>query len=80
MADAASLLRRSVAADNAAMENEPTKVDVPKRGRHRFQFRLRTLLIGVTVVALACWGVVLYRRAGELICFYFRLGANCRTI
>jgi hypothetical protein len=33
--------------------------------RRRFQFRLRTLLIGVTLAALVCWGWVLYRRAGE---------------
>ena len=24
----------------------------------RFQFRLRTLMIGVTVLAVACWGIV----------------------
>jgi hypothetical protein len=37
------LLRRPTAADNAAMENEP------KRKRRWLQFRLRTLLIGVTL-------------------------------
>ena len=42
------LLPRPVAADNAAMEVEP------KRKRRWFQFSLRTLLIGVTLVAVAC--------------------------
>jgi hypothetical protein len=46
------------------METEPPIADQPKRKR-RFQFRLRTLLIVVTVVAFACWGAVLYRRASE---------------
>jgi hypothetical protein len=26
--------------------------------RRRFQFRLRTLMIGVTLLAIACWGAV----------------------
>jgi hypothetical protein len=43
------LLRLTIAADNAAMETEPSKADSPKRKRRRFQFRLRTLLIGVQV-------------------------------
>jgi hypothetical protein len=47
MGDAAGLLRRSVAADNGAMETEP------KRQRRRFQFSLRTLLIVVTLLASA---------------------------
>jgi hypothetical protein len=33
--------------------------------RRRFQFRLRTLMIGVTLASVACWGWVLYRRVGE---------------
>ncbi len=45
----ASLLRRRVAADNAAMETEPTIADPPKRKRRWFQFSLRTLLIGVSI-------------------------------
>ena len=36
------------------MEAEPTKAEPPKRNRPRFQFRLRTLLIGMTVVAVLC--------------------------
>ena len=33
------------------MQSEPSKADPPKRKRRRFQFRLRTLMIGVTLVA-----------------------------
>jgi hypothetical protein len=46
--DAAGLLRRPVENDNAAMDAEP------KRKRRWFQFSLRTLLIGVTLLAVAC--------------------------
>ena len=44
--DAAGLLRRPVAADNAAMVAEPPKPEPPKRKRRRFQFRLRTPAMG----------------------------------
>ena len=40
--------------DNAAMEAEPIKAEPSKRRRRRFQFRLRTLMIGVTLLALPC--------------------------
>jgi hypothetical protein len=36
------------------MEAEPSKAEPPKRKRRWFQFRLRTLLIGVVVVAVPC--------------------------
>jgi hypothetical protein len=52
------LLRRSVTADNAAMENDSSDAGLPKRKRRWFQFSLRTLLIGVTVAALACGWLV----------------------
>jgi hypothetical protein len=39
-------------ADNAAMQTEPPTADPPKRNRRWFQFRLRTLLIGVTLLCL----------------------------
>ena len=42
----------SAARDNAAMPTEPSQTEPPKRKRRRFQFRLRTLLIGVTVVGV----------------------------
>jgi hypothetical protein len=42
------LLRRQIATDNAAMDDEP------KRKHHPFQFRLRTLLLIVTIVAAQC--------------------------
>jgi hypothetical protein len=50
----ASLRSPVIAADNAAMEAEPPKADLPKRKRRRFQFRLRTLLIGVAILAVPC--------------------------
>jgi hypothetical protein len=40
------------------MEAEPPKSDPPKRKRRWFQFSLRTLLIGVTIAALACGWLV----------------------
>ena len=42
MVDAAGLRRRSVAADNAAMEAEPTKLEPTKPKRRWFQFSLST--------------------------------------
>jgi hypothetical protein len=45
MVDAAGLLRRVVGGDNAAVEAEPTL--------RWYQFRLRTLLIGVAALAVA---------------------------
>jgi hypothetical protein len=36
------------------MEAEPRKADPPKRKRRWFQFSLRTLMIGVTVLAVPC--------------------------
>jgi hypothetical protein len=48
------LLKLPAARDNAAMETEPLKADPPKRKRRWFQFRLRTLMIGVTLLAIPC--------------------------
>jgi hypothetical protein len=39
--------------DIAAMEAEPVKAEPPKRKR-RFQFRLRTLFVAVTLLAAVC--------------------------
>jgi hypothetical protein len=36
------------------METEPPKAEPPRRKRRWFQFSLRTLLIGVTLLAVAC--------------------------
>ena len=47
-----SLLRTPVGGDNAAMQTEPSKADPPKRKRRWFQFSLRTLMIGVTLLAI----------------------------
>jgi hypothetical protein len=41
-------------ADNAAMEAEPPKADLPKRERRWYQFTLRTLLILTLIVAIPC--------------------------
>jgi hypothetical protein len=38
--------------DNAAMQTEPPNAAPPERKRCRFQFRLRTLMIGVTLLAV----------------------------
>jgi hypothetical protein len=40
------------------MQTEPPQADPPKRKRRWFQFSLRTLLIGVTLLAVACWVIV----------------------
>jgi hypothetical protein len=49
------LLRLPAAADNAAMEAEPINAEPPKRNRRWYQFSLRTLMIGITLLAVACW-------------------------
>jgi hypothetical protein len=36
------------------MEAEPTDADPPRRIRRCFQFRLRTLMIGITLLAVVC--------------------------
>jgi hypothetical protein len=48
------LLWRHAVGDNPAMEAEPSKADPPKRKRRWFQFSLRTLLIAVAIVCVAC--------------------------
>jgi hypothetical protein len=52
------LLQLPAAADNAAKQTEPPKGDPPKRKRRWFQFSLRTMMVVVTLLALACWGAV----------------------
>jgi type VI protein secretion system component VasK len=51
------LLRLPAVGDNAAMEAEPPVAAEPKRKRRWFQFSLRTLMIAVTLLAVACWVV-----------------------
>jgi hypothetical protein len=46
------------------MEAEPTKADPPKRKRRRFQFRLRTVMVVVTLIGV--WTPLLMK-AGEAI-------------
>ena len=48
------LLRFPAAQDNAAVQTEPRTAEPPIRKRHWFQFSLRTLMIGVTLVATVC--------------------------
>jgi hypothetical protein len=40
------------------MEAQPIKAEPPKRKRRWYQFSLRELMIGVTLVALACWAIL----------------------
>jgi hypothetical protein len=59
------LLRLPAVGDNASVQTEPSKADSPKRKRRWFQFSLRTLMIAVTVLAVACgyvgWQVKIVR-------------------
>jgi hypothetical protein len=48
------LLPPPAVGDNAAMQAEQPKADPPKRKRRWFQFSQRTLLIGVTLLAVVC--------------------------
>jgi hypothetical protein len=56
--------------DNAAMETDPPKVEPPKRKRRWYQFRLRTLMIAVTLLAVPLgyvgWQVRIVRHRDEL--------------
>jgi hypothetical protein len=54
MATAYRLLRPPAVGDNVAMQVESPHAEPPKRKRRWFQFSLRTLLIGVTLLAAAC--------------------------
>jgi hypothetical protein len=56
------LLVQPAPADNAAMEAEPSKAEPPKRKRRWFQFSLRTLMIVVTLLAVAVAGAVRFTR------------------
>jgi septal ring factor EnvC (AmiA/AmiB activator) len=49
------LLRLPAVGDNAAMPSELPKADPPKTKRRWFQFSLRSLLVGVTLLAVASW-------------------------
>jgi hypothetical protein len=74
------LLRLPAPADNAAMETEPTKADPPKRKRRRFQYRLRTLMIGVTLLAVPLgyvgWQAKIVRER-KLLADEYRRSPNC---
>jgi hypothetical protein len=57
------------------MEAEPPKADPPKRKRRRFQFRLRTLMIVVTLLAVPCgyigWQARIVRERRDLLASQF---------
>ncbi len=53
-ADDICLRRLPARTDYAAMQTEPPKANEPKRKRRWFQFSVRTLLIGVTLLAISC--------------------------
>jgi hypothetical protein len=48
------LFRLPALGDNATMPTEPTKTDLPKCKRRWFQFRLRTLFVAMTILAVQC--------------------------
>ena len=48
------------------MQTDPPRTDPPKRKRRWFQFSLRTLMIGVTLLAL---NAVLWRAFGPPVLF-----------
>jgi hypothetical protein len=51
-------LRLRAAAWDNALDAEPPNADLPKRKRRWFQFSLRTLMIGVTLLCVLCAYVV----------------------
>jgi hypothetical protein len=79
----AGLLWRPVAADIAAMETEPPTVTAPKRKCRWFQFRLRTLMTGVTLLAMACgfvgWQASVVRERQAMLCRLCDLNGACFT-
>ena len=77
------LLRLATVGDNAAMPTEPTKAEPPKGKRRWFQFSLRTLLIGVMLLAVACAYVAhekaIVDRRSELWRWLNQHGSQIRT-
>ena len=65
------LLGLPAAADNAVMPTEPPKAEPPKHKRRWFQFSLRSLMIGVTLLAVASayvgWQARIVRERLELL-------------
>jgi hypothetical protein len=62
-------------ADNAVMQADPPKADPPKRKRRWFQFSLRTLMIGVTLLAVPMgyvgWQARIVRERRDLLASQF---------
>jgi hypothetical protein len=62
------------------MQTEPRKTALPKRKRRRFQFRLRTLMIGVTLLAVLCgWQAKVIRDRHEAAKTYLTVSAVYET-
>ena len=78
-----SLLRLPVVADNAAIEAKPIKADPPKRKRRWFQFSLRTLMIGVTLLAVLLgyvgWQASIVRERQAMLGRLRDLNGSCFT-
>jgi hypothetical protein len=62
------------------MQTEPPKVAPPKRKRRWFQFSLRTLLVGVTLLAIPCayvgWQIKIVRERKALAREVSEAGGN----
>jgi hypothetical protein len=62
------------------MQTEPSKAEPPKRKRRWFQFSLRTLLIGVTLLAVPLgyvgWQAKIVRERGAFLENHFCLSAE----
>jgi hypothetical protein len=65
------------------MEAEPPNADSPKRKRRWFQYSLRTLLIGVTLLAVVCgyvgWQAKIVREREAMLSHIFgrSIGGLC---
>jgi hypothetical protein len=70
--------------DNAAMHIAPSKAEPPKRKRRWFQFSLWTLMIGVTVLAVACgylsWKAKTARDRAVALTIVHKLGGLSFTV
>src|SRR5258707_2685386 len=66
------------------MQAEPSKAESPKRKRRWFQFSLRTLMIGVTLLAIACgyvgWQARIVRGREQLSARFDRISLNDEDI
>jgi hypothetical protein len=77
------LLRLTVVGDNVAMQTNPPDADPLKHNRRGFQFSLRALLIGVTLLALPCgyvgWKAEIVRQRRSLLTLIVSSGGGYYT-